>query len=181
MRLGGRLPRLAFLQDALELLALLLVENLFHFSLAFAQHGAVVLPEIIEDGLHLLLLGRRKVEFALHPGEIELPADGSIEGRLVQAVMHAEIHGDGSRRGAAQEHQSQGDHAGDLWIPGSDPTGFLEQVRAHSWSSWPACFRAPRRSRRRANPAAPSRLRARGRWGIRSRGKPDNRPAPPAS
>src|ERR1039458_6992728 len=89
------LPRLAFLKDALELLALLLIEYLFHFSLAFAQHGAVVLPEIIEDGLHLLLLGRREVEFALHPGEIELPAHGSIEGRLVQVVMHAEIHSDG--------------------------------------------------------------------------------------
>src|ERR1035437_7420762 len=132
------LPGLAFLQDALEFLALLLVENLFHLGLAFAQHGAVILPEIIEDGFHLLLLGGREIEFALHPGEIELPTHWGIERRLVQAVMHAEIHGDGSRRRAAPEHQRQGDHAGDLGIPGSGPTGFLEQVRAHRGASWPA-------------------------------------------
>src|ERR1035437_4163085 len=175
------LPGLAFLQDALEFLALLLVENLFHLGLAFAQHGAVILPEIIEDGLHLLLLGRREVEFALHPGEIEFPTHGGIEGRLVQAVMHAEIHGDGSRRGAAQEYQRQRDHTGDLGIPRSGEARALEQIRAHRSSSWPACFPAPGRYRKRANPAAPSRLRATGRWGIRSRTRTDSYPAPPAS
>src|ERR1039457_7488620 len=66
------LPGLALLQDALEFPALLLVENLLHLGLAFAQYGAVILPEIIEDGFHLLLLGGREVEFALHAGEIEL-------------------------------------------------------------------------------------------------------------
>src|ERR1022692_2746922 len=175
------LPRLAFLQDALEFPALLVVEDLFDLGLAFTQHGSVILPEIVEDGLHLLLLDCREVEFALHAREIEFPAGGGIEGRLVQEVMHAEIHGHRSRRRAAQEHQRQRDHAGNLGIPRSGEARFLEEIRAHRWSSWPACFPAPRRYRRRANPAAPSPLRETGPWGIRFRGKPDSCPAPPAS
>src|SRR5450759_1269975 len=82
------LPRLPLLKDALEFPALLLVENLLDLDFAVAQHGAVILPEIAEDGLHLLLLGRCQVEFLLHSREIEFPAHGGIEGRLVQAIMH---------------------------------------------------------------------------------------------
>src|ERR1035437_7876124 len=175
------LPGLAFLKDALEFPALLLVENLFDLGFAFAQHGAVIGPEIIQDGLHLLLLGGREVQFALHPREIDFPARGGIEGRLVQAVMHAEIHDDRSRRGATQKYQRQRDHAGDLGIPRSGETRFLDETSAHRSSSWPACFPAPGRYRRRANPAAPSRFRGRGRWGKRSRRPPDSCPAPLAS
>src|ERR1035441_7400092 len=65
---------LAFLKDALELPALLLVEYLFHLGFAVAQHGAVVLPEVVEDGFHLLLLSRREIQFTLHPREIQFPA-----------------------------------------------------------------------------------------------------------
>src|SRR5450759_371417 len=134
------LPRLPFLKDALEFSALLVVENLLDLDFAVAQHGAVILPEIAEDGLHLLLLGRCQVEFLLHPREIEFPAHGGIEGRLVQAIMHPEIHGDRSRRGAAQKHQCQRDHAGYLGIPRPGKAHLLEQLRAHRSSSWPACY-----------------------------------------
>src|ERR1035437_8699430 len=175
------LSRLPFLQNPLEFPALLFGEDLFDLGLAFTQYSTIVLPEIVEDGLHLLLLDRREIEFALHPREIEFLAGRRVEGRLVQEVMHAEIHGHRSRRRAAQKHQREGDHASDFGIPRSGEARFLEQIRAHRWSSWPACFPAPRRYRRRANPAAPSPLRETGPWGIRFRGKPDSCPAPPAS
>src|ERR1035441_6170525 len=81
------LPKLLVLQETLEFSALLLVEDLLDLGFAFAQYRAVVLPEVIEDGLHLLLLGRREVEFPLHPREIEFPAHGGVEGRLVQTVV----------------------------------------------------------------------------------------------
>jgi len=50
------------------------------------------------------------------------------------------------------------------WDPRSGEARFLEEIRAHRLSSWPACFPAPRRSRRPANPAAPSQLPATAPW-----------------
>src|ERR1035437_5949954 len=150
------LSPLPFLQNPLEFPALLFGEDLFDLGLAFTQYSTIVLPEIVEDGLHLLLLDRREIELPLHPREIEFLDGRRVEGRLVQEVMHAEIHGHRSRRRAAQKHQREGDHASDFGIPRSGEARFLEQIRAHRWSSWPACFPAPRRYRRRANPPAPS-------------------------
>src|ERR1035438_9719385 len=117
------LSRLPFLQNPLEFPALLFGEDLFDLGLAVTQYSTIVLPEIE------FLAGRR------------------VEGRLVQEVMHAEIHGHRSRRRAAQKHQREGDHASDFGIPRSGEARFLEQIRAHRWSSWPACFPAPRRYR----------------------------------
>src|SRR5260370_41206582 len=73
-------PLAFFLEDVLEFSALLFVENLFDLGFAVAQYGAVILPEIVEDGFHLFLLNRSEIEFALHPVEIKLLTSRSVEG-----------------------------------------------------------------------------------------------------
>src|ERR1039458_9125496 len=49
-----------FLQQAGEFLALFRGENLLDTAAAFAEHGAVILPEIVEYGFDLIGLGGRR-------------------------------------------------------------------------------------------------------------------------
>src|SRR4051794_3121534 len=73
------LPGLVVLEKAFEFPALLFGEDLFHAGAAIAQHGAVVLPAIVKDGFHLLLLRGREIQLAPHPRKVLGLARRSVE------------------------------------------------------------------------------------------------------
>src|ERR1035438_3171584 len=93
---------LLFLQQADEFPALFRGENLLDTATAFAEHGAVILPEIVEDGFDLIGLRRREVEFFLEAVKVEGLALSGFETGRAQAVMDAEIHDEGAGQGATE-------------------------------------------------------------------------------
>src|SRR5438477_8099288 len=129
------LSRLALLKHASKLLALVFVQNLLDSRPTVREYGAVVLPEVVKHGLHLLGLGGREVEVALHALEIQSFAGGSTETRLVQARVNPEIHGDCSGCGAAQKDQGQGYGTDNSRVPGPREGDPLQDLRAHRSSS----------------------------------------------
>src|ERR1039458_1741078 len=98
---------LLFLQQAGEFLALFRGENLLDTAAAFAEHGAVILPEIVEDGFDLIGLRRREVEFFLQAVKVEGLALSGFETGRAKPVMDAEIHDQGASQGAAEEDQRE--------------------------------------------------------------------------
>jgi hypothetical protein len=80
---------LLFLQQADEFLALFRGENLLDTAAAFAQHSAVILPEIVEDGFDLIGLSGGEVEFSLEAVKVEGLALSGLETGRTEAVMDA--------------------------------------------------------------------------------------------
>src|ERR1051326_2877917 len=95
------LPGLLLLQEALELLALCFGEHLLHAAAAVADHDPVILPQIVEDRLHLHGFFGRQLEFLLDAGEVLRLAGRGIEGGLMEMGVRAEAHDDGAGGGSA--------------------------------------------------------------------------------
>src|ERR1035437_10384794 len=131
----GPLLFLVFLQQALKLPALVFVEQLLDARLAITQYGAVILPKIVQNGLNLLGLRRRQVQFLAQAIEVEDLAGRGIERRLMEPAVNAEIHGQRARGRAAQEKQSQRHRTGKLGVPGSPGGHPLEETNTHKLSA----------------------------------------------
>src|SRR5271157_1718983 len=99
--------RLLLLQEALELLALLLVEQLLDALLAIREDGAVVLPEIVENRLYLLGLRRGQIQFLLHVIEVQGLGLGRIEGQRALAIVDRQIPGQGAYHRTRQKDQDE--------------------------------------------------------------------------
>src|SRR5207302_9926042 len=70
------LSRLALLKHASKLLSLVFVQDLLDSRPTVRVYGAVVLPEVVEHGVHLHGRGGREVEVSLHPLEMHSLPDG---------------------------------------------------------------------------------------------------------
>src|SRR5262249_33245379 len=155
---GGKLSGELLLQEAFEFDALLVIQQLIHPLLAVAQHGAVILPEIIEHRLDLLRLDGRKVQFSLQPFEVERLARSRIKHRGARPVMDPEVHPQSARSRAAEEHCRQGHNTNNLGID-SPHGGTVQQTSAdHRPLTLRAYYLEPARTRMRESPAVPAGL-----------------------
>src|SRR5262249_59711753 len=157
---------------------------LLHARTAIGDYHAVILPQVVQNRLHLGRLRRSQIQFLLNAREVGRLTVGRIECGLVQPGMRAQAHYHGARSGAAQKDKRQRHYTDQPRIPGAKISGALQPIRAHSWSSWPTWPHGPVRPQMKATPAAPLPRREMVRPETRFRATPGSRrerPTPKAT